>query len=46
MGKGQKLFDIGLLIGDLHGNIVYERQWIIAETFLTEKLFYEFKFIK
>lgn len=43
MGKGQKLFDIGLLIGDLHGNIVYQRQWIIAETFLTEKLFYEFK---
>ena len=26
MGKGQKLFDIGLLIGDLHGNIVYQRR--------------------
>lgn len=43
LGKGQKLFDIGLLIGDLHGNIVYQRQWILADTFLTEKLFYEFK---
>ena len=38
----QEVFDIAVLIGDLHGNIVFERQWIIKEK-IHQKLFYEEK---
>lgn len=38
----QKVFDIGIVIADLHGNIVDRRQWILDEVFRT-KLFYEDK---
>lgn len=38
----QKVFDIGVVIADLHGNIVDRRQWLLDEVFRT-KLFYEEK---
>ena len=38
----QEVFDIAILIGDLHGNIVFQRQWIVKEK-ISQKLFYEEK---
>jgi hypothetical protein len=38
----QEVFDIGIVIADLHGNIVDKRQWLLDEVFKT-KLFYEEK---
>ena len=38
----QAVFDIGIVIADLHGNIVDRRQWLLDDIFKT-KLFYEEK---
>jgi len=40
--KGQKVFDIGVIIADTDGNIILEKQWLIKETFFL-RLFYEEK---
>lgn len=40
--KGQKVFDIGIIIADVNGNVALEKQWLVKETFFT-KLFYEEK---
>ena len=38
----QKVFDIGLLVGDLYGNVTEMKQFIIEEVF-PEQLFWEKK---
>lgn len=40
--KGQKVFDIGIIIADVEGNIITEKQWLLNETFFL-RLFYEEK---
>lgn len=34
------LFDLGFVIGDLHGNIVERHQYIVAENFISRELYY------
>ena len=38
----QRVFDIGIIIADVKGNIVLEKQWFLKETFF-KKMFYETK---
>lgn len=41
----EQVFDVGVLIGDLHGNITERKQWILREGF-AQKLFWEKKRIE
>lgn len=40
--KGQKVFDVGIIIATVDGEIIHEQQWYLRETFF-QKLFYEEK---